>query len=96
MSTGITQTTFVFTVLHRTDEPFDPYGMGGGFYHAYDSELGQAMQRSFDGHAVGRETVVSQTEFMEPKSVRDHLIAMGNDGTFFDEDMDKSSSDELV
>lgn len=68
----ISKTVITFTVLHRTDEPI--------------SDLRDAMERSWDGNAVGLET--DQTTTPVPDSaVPDALLALNNDGTFFDFDL---------
>lgn len=86
MSTGINMTVYTFTVLHRTDEPFhgDTYYMGP----FEGSELGEAMTRAYDGNAVGIEQFVQTTEVQSAEDVRKYLIAMGNDGEFFDDQME--------
>lgn len=72
-TTIISKTTYTFTVLHRTDEPFT-------------EGLTEAMARSYDGHAVGWETN-EVTESVPDDKVSDELVAIGNDGTFFDYDL---------
>lgn len=80
----ISKTTFTFTVLHRTDEPFTwDHGNGDG---ALNTNLGEALTRSWDGHAVG--AVTDETTVPVPSSqVEDELVALGNDGEFFDDDL---------
>lgn len=68
---GIVKTTITFTVLHRADNPME--------------SLGHAMSESWDGDAVGWETE-SVTVPVSPDDVVDELVALGNDGTFFDDD----------
>lgn len=68
----ISKTVISFTVLHRTDEPIE--------------DLQDALSRSFDGHAVGLETA-QNTEQIADFQVADELIALGNDGEFFDHDL---------
>lgn len=68
----ISKTTITFTVLHRTDEPIE--------------DLAEALARSFDGHAVGLETA-SATITVPDEQVPAELVALGNDGEFFDHDL---------
>lgn len=72
----ITRTTFHFTVLHRTDEPL------------YDIE--EAMARSMDGNAVGQVSGTTVTT-LDNDEVPDELIALDNDGTFFDDDLEEAN-----
>lgn len=81
MST-ISRTTFTFTVLHRTDEPFDNFHGDGPL----DGSLGEALSRSWDGNAVGAVTE-EVTEEVADFDVKDELVALDNDGTFFDDDL---------
>lgn len=71
MST-ISKTTFIFTVLHRTDEPID--------------DIDHALRESHDGHAVGLETG-STTHEVPDHQVEQELVGLDNDGTFFDHDL---------
>lgn len=83
MST-ISKTTFTFTVLHRTDEPFtwDNSSESGPLAN----NLGEALARSWDGHAVG--TVTDETTVdLDDEDVSDELVALGNDGGFFLDDI---------
>lgn len=79
----ISKTTFTFTVLHRTDEPFIWDGQEG--VGPYDNNLGEALARSWDGHAVG--WVADETTVVPSDQVAAELVALGNDGTFFDDDL---------
>lgn len=74
----ITRTTFHFTVLHRTDQPIE--------------SLEEAVARSYDGNAVGQ---VSGTtvEVLDNEDVPNELIALDNDGTFFDDDLGEEDDD---
>ena len=72
--TTISMTTFTFKVMHRTDEPFT-------------EGLMEAMARSMDGHAVGWETGEETVEVPNDR-VEAELVELGNDGTFFDDDLD--------
>jgi len=81
MST-ISKTVITFTVLHRTDEPITGFDGDGPL----DSPLGEALARSWDGHAVGAETSVDTTP-VDDSSVEAELVALGNDGEFFDDDL---------
>jgi hypothetical protein len=83
--TPISKTVFTFTVLHRTDEPF----VGGNSDHPFDNHLGEALRRSWDGHAVGDITSEVTTDIMLPETVRDELEKLGNDGEFFDDDLEE-------
>lgn len=72
----ISKTVITFTVLHRTDEPFNPHWT-----------LQDAMARSLDGNAVGWETDTI-TEEVGDFEVEDELVKLGNDGSFFDTDLE--------
>lgn len=89
----ISKTTFTFTVLHRTDEPFnDNYDSG---YDEFAGALAEAMQRSFDGNAVGAETS-SLSEPIPDSEVPNELIELlGNDGEFFDDDLEREAGEDL-
>lgn len=78
----ISRTTFVFTVLHRTDEPFNEDFTHPD--HAFDGPLGEALSRAYDGHAVGAVTW-SETGEVPDDLVSTSLLLLGNDGTFFEE-----------
>lgn len=69
MST-ISKTTFTYTVLHRTDEPV--------------MSIEEAMSRAWDGDAVGGETEVIAVHVPD-EQVEDELVALGNDGEFFND-----------
>lgn len=69
----ISKTVFTFTVLHPTDEPL--------------WSLEHALSESDDGNAVGW-TTGSVTVAVPAGDVAAELIALGNDGEFFDEDED--------
>lgn len=81
----ISKTTFTFVVLHRTDEPFSD-GYDSGYDGPFTGTLAEAMQRSWDGHAVGSETG-SITEGVPDDKVAEELVTLGNDGYFFDGDL---------
>lgn len=83
--TTISKTTFTFTVLHRTDEPFSD-GYDSGYDGPFCGALAEAMQRSWDGDAVGAEAVAEVAEVPDDQ-VSEELVALGNDGTFFDFDL---------
>lgn len=76
MSTTISKTVITFTVLHRTDEPIE--------------DLTEAIDRSMDGHAVGWETD-SVTSEVADADVVDELVKLGNDGEFFDHDLEREA-----
>lgn len=85
--TTISKTEFVYTVLHRTDEPFsDGYDAGYGEDSPFCGSLAEAMQRSYDGNAVGAETSEVTTP-VQNHQVERELVALGNDGEFFDSDL---------
>jgi len=72
MSNQIVKTVITFTVLHRADNPMTDYS------------IDQVLSETNEGDAVGWETDrTSQT--IPPEQVVDELIALGNDGTFFEE-----------
>lgn len=77
-STTISETTFTFTVLHRTDEPIE--------------SLAEAIARSIDGHAVGQEDW-GTTVPVKDEDVAERLVALNNDGTFFDYDLGLEDED---
>jgi hypothetical protein len=71
--TTISKTTITFTVLHRTDaEPFDT--------------IDDALYESREGNAVGMETSFETVEVPD-EQVEGELLALYNDGTFFDSDL---------
>lgn len=65
---GIVKTVFTFTVLHRADN--------------HIGSIEEAMYEANEGDAVGWETD-SSTVPVSPDRVADELVALGNDGTFF-------------
>lgn len=83
---SISKTTITFTVLHRSD---DPVLSGREFIGEYDSPtdglLGYVMQEAWDGGMVGIEGD-PVTAPVPDDQIEDELLAMGNDGTFFEED----------
>ena len=89
MST-ISETTFTFTVLHRTDEPFTWHESSGD--GPLDNNLGEALARSWDGHAVGLITEEFTREVPDD-TVEAELIELHNDGTFFDDDIASDGPD---
>lgn len=68
----ISKTTFTFTVLHRSDDP--------------PADLGDAISEADHGSAVGLETS-RETVPVADSAVADELLALGNDGEFFDDDI---------
>jgi hypothetical protein len=72
MADVISQTTFVFTLLHRTDER--------------PATVEEALREAYDGHAVGA-VVHALTGPVPDATVPDALVGLGNDGTFFDIDL---------
>lgn len=75
----ITKTTITFTVLHRSDQPID--------------SLGEAIDRADDGHAVGTETSF-EIEEIDDGDVEHQLSLLGNDGSFFDGDLNPESEED--
>lgn len=69
----ISKTTITFTVLHRTDEPI--------------ADLELALRESYDGHAVGDTTAIATVPVTDSQ-VHNELVALGNDGEFFDDDLE--------
>jgi hypothetical protein len=63
------KTTYTFTLLHDDSLELD--------------SLEHALYESTQGEAVGNVTACT-TEAVPDTSVRDELIALGNDGTFFE------------
>lgn len=72
--TIITKTTFTFVVLHPSDDPI--------------VDLDIAMARSDTDNAVGMEEVISVEEVPDDQ-VEAELVALGNDGTFFNLELGK-------
>lgn len=70
----ISKTTLTFTVLHRSDQPLS-------------RDIGEILEETDTGHAVGWETN-RVTVSVPANKVRDELLALGNDGEFFDDDDD--------
>lgn len=65
----IAKTVYTFTVLHPADAPLD--------------DLGHALYEASEGNAVG-DVTAETTVTLVPDAVRSELIALGNDGEFFD------------
>lgn len=74
----ISKTTFTYTVLHRTDTP--------------PSDVYVALGEAMDGHMVGAQ-MASETEPVAREDVRTELLAVGNDGGFFDFDFDEEGAE---
>lgn len=70
--TKIRKTVFQFVVLHPADEPLE--------------DLEVAMYRADQDNAVGAEEVISVEDVPDDK-VEAELIALGNDGAFFDHEL---------
>lgn len=70
--TTISETVITFRILHRTDEPVE--------------DLREALERSWYGHAVGLDDTYETTPVPDGE-VADRLVALGNDGTFFNLDI---------
>jgi len=89
--TTIVKTTFTFAVLHRADEPFTwDEASGDG---PLDNNLGEALARSWDGHAVGMITS-EETVDVPDEQVETELVALYNDGEFFDDDLNPGIDDD--
>lgn len=65
----IDKTTYTFVVYHENDDP--------------PISLRHAIAESYDGSMVGAVTN-ERTDAVHPDNLRDELIAIDNDGTFFD------------
>jgi len=78
--TGIVKTTITITVVHRADNPLT------------DHSIDEVLYEMQEGDAVGWETG-RVTEAVPAERVCDELVALGNDGTFFDDD-DEAWTDE--
>src|SRR4051812_41185609 len=74
IETTISKTQYVFTVLHRTDEP--------------PKDLSDALDEATGGHAVGAEHKLYTVPVPDPV-VSMELRQMGNDGSFFDDDLEE-------
>ncbi|GAB4988539.1 MULTISPECIES: hypothetical protein [Mycobacterium] len=68
----VSKTVVTFTVLHCSDTPLPP-------------SLDAILQETDYGHAVGLETSRVTVDVPED-TVRDELLALGNDGEFFEDD----------
>lgn len=83
--TRISKTTITFTVLHYSD---DPVVSGAEFIGEYerptDGMLGYVMQEAWDGSMVGMESDPVTVPIPDDQ-VESELLALGNDGRFFDE-----------
>jgi hypothetical protein len=73
--TTISRTLFTFVVMHRTDQPI--------------GSLARALHEANEGNAVGSEEMVIRSAVLD-KDVRRELQQLGNDGTFFDDDLEGS------
>jgi hypothetical protein len=72
MSTIISKTRYTFDVLHRTDEP--------------PRTLEDALREADTGHMVGA-VVEERTTDVPNDTVRTELLELGNDGSFFEDDV---------
>lgn len=75
----ISQTTLTFTLLHRTDEPV--------------TSLEEALERANIGHGVGSLEPTRVTVPVANADVPGLLRELGNDGEFFDTDLDEAEED---
>lgn len=73
MTDSIVKTTITITLLHRADNPMDSHN------------IEQVLWEMSEGDAVGWETDRT-TKPVPAERVEAELIALGNDGTFFNED----------
>lgn len=69
----VSKTTYVFTVLHLDDNPM--------------MSLEHALQEASEGHAVGAVIAEAITPLTDGE-VQAELIVLGNDGEFFDDDLE--------
>jgi len=89
--TEVSKTTITFTVLHRSDDPaLSGEETWGEYNHAYDGPLGYLMQESWDGGMVGLEGDWVTVPVPDDQ-VKAELLKMGNDGTFFNDDLGGST-----
>lgn len=65
----IRKTTYTFVVYHEADEP--------------PENLTHAMNEAFDGSMVGS-VINERIDDVAADKLHDELVAIGNDGTFFD------------
>ncbi len=72
MATTISKTVITITVLHRTDEPL--------------SSIYEALERIDTGNGVG-DVEIGTAQYVEDVNVPEALVELGNDGTFFDDDL---------
>jgi len=72
----ISKTTYVFVLMHRSDELVPT--------------IEDAIDMANNGHGVG-DVVVTSTLYVPDNHVEFNLIELGNDGSFFDEDLKDSS-----
>jgi len=70
---GIVKTTITIAVLHRGDNPMTEHG------------IDEVLYEMNEGEAVGWETS-RVTDPVPADQVCDELVALGNDGTFFDDE----------
>lgn len=93
--TRISKTTVTFTVLHRTEDFPLKDEFFGEYDNPYDGVLGYLMKEAWDGGMVGLESDPVTTPVPDDH-VKDELRAMGNDGTFFDDDFDDEEDEEAM
>jgi hypothetical protein len=80
MSEKIAKTTFTFVVLHRSDEDVATW------------DLTDVLEECDTGHAVGQVTR-TLTDAVPDKDVPMELKKLGNDGEFFDPDLNPDDDD---
>ena len=72
----ISKTVLTLVVMHRSDMPLD------------DMSLEEIAAETDTGHMVGAVTR-SETHTLEPQEVGDELMKLGNDGSFFEYDLNQ-------
>lgn len=75
----IVKTTFTFEVLHRADLTFE--------------DILHALEEADTGHAVGSVTQTVRVGIRN-ENVPGELAALGNDGSFFDDDLDEATQED--
>lgn len=78
MATTISKTVITITVLHRTDQPI--------------VDIEEALERIDTGNGVG-DVEIGTAQYVEDVNVPEALVELGNDGTFFDDDLGVGSEE---
>jgi hypothetical protein len=68
--THVQKTTYTYVVYHTADDP--------------PQDMSHAMREAFDGSMVGQ-VINERIDDVAPDKLVDELIAIGNDGEFFEE-----------